>query len=146
MLADRFNQKPPFDTLALKRTSILYLLMMTLIAGPMVWLLHSGSALLGPARLVDKPGVQQPAESGFEALISAASQNLADPLSRLFLQLVIIIAATRMTARVIAIFGQPPVVGEMAAGILLGPSLFGILLLARLRFFFLRPRLVCSSY
>jgi Kef-type K+ transport system membrane component KefB len=42
-----------------------------------------------------------------------------------FLQLTVILIACRLVGRVMAAFGQPRVIGEMVAGILLGPSLFG---------------------
>jgi Kef-type K+ transport system membrane component KefB len=53
-------------------------------------------------------------------------RNLKDPVSRLFLQLLIIIVTARLVGRAFTLFGQPSVVGEMAAGILLGPSFFGL--------------------
>jgi Kef-type K+ transport system membrane component KefB len=43
-------------------------------------------------------------------------------------------------------FGQPAVVGEMAAGILLGPSLFGLLAPAAFDFVFPLIRWLCSDY
>lgn len=45
----------------------------------------------------------------------------------LLLQLVVILAVARACASLFARIGQPPVVGEMFAGIMLGPSLFGAL-------------------
>ncbi|MFI0898321.1 cation:proton antiporter [Streptomyces sp. NPDC020983] len=45
-----------------------------------------------------------------------------------FLAAVAILAACRLVSRVLGRFGQPPVVGEMLAGVLLGPSLLGALL------------------
>jgi Kef-type K+ transport system membrane component KefB len=42
-----------------------------------------------------------------------------------FLQLAVILAACRVVGRLVVPFGQPQVVGEMIAGVLLGPSLFG---------------------
>lgn len=51
--------------------------------------------------------------------------NLRHPLSQLLIQLVTIIAFARLMGRLFTVLGQPSVVGEMAAGILLGPSLFG---------------------
>src|SRR5579859_2732912 len=52
----------------------------------------------------------------------------ADLLLRLFLQLAVILAACRLVGMVARRIGQAQVVGEMVAGVLLGPSLFGLLL------------------
>src|SRR5690242_19572463 len=46
-------------------------------------------------------------------------------LKLLFLQMLVILLAARLTAAAFRYVGQPGVVGEMAAGLLLGPSLFG---------------------
>ena len=45
----------------------------------------------------------------------------------LLLQLVVIIATARACGLLLRYLGQPPVIGEMAAGILLGPIVFGAL-------------------
>lgn len=45
-----------------------------------------------------------------------------------FLQLAVILAVCRIVGLVAARFGQPQVVAEMIAGVMLGPSLFGLLL------------------
>ncbi len=45
--------------------------------------------------------------------------------SMLMLQLVVILAAARGCGLVLKYFGQPAVIGEMAAGLLLGPIVFG---------------------
>lgn len=45
--------------------------------------------------------------------------------SPLLLQLVIILGAARLLGFVLRFFGQPSVVGEMAAGVVLGPIVFG---------------------
>ncbi|MFL5706333.1 MAG: cation:proton antiporter [Ktedonobacteraceae bacterium] len=47
---------------------------------------------------------------------------------RLFLQLAVILGACRLVGFLARKVGQPQVVGEMIAGVLLGPSLFGLLL------------------
>ncbi len=44
----------------------------------------------------------------------------------LFLQLAVILAACRIAGRLARGMGQPPVVGEMIAGIVLGPSVLGL--------------------
>jgi Kef-type K+ transport system membrane component KefB len=43
----------------------------------------------------------------------------------LLIQVAVILAATKAAGWLMRFLGQPPVVGELAAGILLGPSLFG---------------------
>ncbi len=44
---------------------------------------------------------------------------------RFFLQLAVVLLACRAVSKIAGWIGQPPVVGEMIAGVLLGPSLFG---------------------
>ena len=46
----------------------------------------------------------------------------------MFLQILIILLAARVLAVVLRYLGQPPVIGEMAAGFVLGPMLFGWLM------------------
>ena len=62
--------------------------------------------------------------------------NLQHPLSILFLQLIVIIAVARWVGSLFRRIGQPAVVGEMIAGILLGPSFLGMLLPAAQSFVF----------
>jgi len=52
-------------------------------------------------------------------------EHFNSPLARLLLQFIVIIMATRAVGSLFARFGQPPVIGEITAGILMGPSLFG---------------------
>src|SRR5512136_2409247 len=46
-------------------------------------------------------------------------------LTTLLLQIILILCTARVVGRVFRRFGQPQVMGEMMAGILLGPSLLG---------------------
>ena len=55
---------------------------------------------------------------------------------RFFLQLVVILAACQATGWVFRRIGQSQVVSEMITGVLLGPSLFGLLLPDVQRYFF----------
>ena len=52
-------------------------------------------------------------------------ENFQSPLARLLLQFIVIILATRLAGSLFARFRQPTVIGEITAGILLGPSLLG---------------------
>jgi Kef-type K+ transport system membrane component KefB len=67
--------------------------------------------------------------------------NLKDPLSLLFIQLIVIVLAARVVGSLFTRIGQPAVVGEMATGILLGPSLLGLLLPEVSSFIFPAPTL-----
>ncbi|MDR3457225.1 MAG: cation:proton antiporter [Verrucomicrobiae bacterium] len=81
------------------------------------------SATAAPAHVTapgDLPGV----EPSF-SLLDNLRDNLQDPLPRLFLQLIVIILAARLAGALAVKFHQPAVIGEMIAGILLGPSLLG---------------------
>lgn len=69
-------------------------------------------------------------------LFEGLQANFAHPLSRLFVQLLVVIAAARLTGSVFTRIGLPAVVGEMTAGILLGPSLLGHLAPAAFAFVF----------
>lgn len=59
------------------------------------------------------------------SMLANLRDNLQNPLTRLFVQLILIVLAARCCGALAGKLGQPPVVGEMIAGILLGPSLLG---------------------
>ena len=52
--------------------------------------------------------------------------HATQPLARLLLQLLVILVAARVCGALARALRQPPVIGEIAAGIALGPSLFGM--------------------
>lgn len=94
------------------RTVIVYIL---LVGGPVAIL--AGILGLGPGLAVR--GHAQwpaPAVAGNVAAVSAAT---------LIAQIAVILAVARLTGSVFARLGQPRVVGEMVAGILLGPTVLG---------------------
>lgn len=66
-----------------------------------------------------------PASEAPAGWIAKLRHNLEDPLPRLLLQVVVIVVAARMVGTFFRRWGQPAVIGEMIAGILLGPSLLG---------------------
>lgn len=52
--------------------------------------------------------------------------NLHHPLSILILQILVIILASRILGWIMSLINQPTVIGEILAGIMLGPSLLGL--------------------
>ncbi|MES2705247.1 MAG: cation:proton antiporter [Verrucomicrobiota bacterium] len=140
----------------MKRAPILYLIILTLAVVPIAAILHFGQSRSAPEAqpaviAVSHAAAAQPAApaaaaaahaangvsagttmpapapSAVDSMLAALRENFHTPLSYLFLQLVIILTVSRMMGKIFTRLGQPAVVGEMAAGILLGPSLFGLL-------------------
>lgn len=114
----------------MKRSATLYFIIITLAILPIIGLLKLGSTLPSPsgtppvAVATHAPSVAS--SSTVSVMVSGLEQNLHHPLAHLFVQLLVIVAASRLVGRLFTAIGQPSVVGEMAAGILLGPSLFGL--------------------
>ncbi len=66
-------------------------------------------------------------EDAAKGTIKTLRENLRHPLSVLLLQVIVILLIARVVGTLFRKIGQPTVVGEMVAGILLGPSLLGLL-------------------
>ena len=58
--------------------------------------------------------------------ISSMMHNFKDPLAILLMQIIMIILAARFCGWIFKKIGQPSVIGEIIAGIILGPSLLGM--------------------
>lgn len=61
-----------------------------------------------------------------ESVWQQFAHNLKNPLSLLLLQIIIILVVSRLFGIIFQKFGQPSVVGEIVAGIFLGPSIMGL--------------------
>jgi Kef-type K+ transport system membrane component KefB len=113
------------------RLSLLYILMLAVLGAAIFGVLQLGSSLPMPQVTaivaLEKAVTVTSHQSAHSGLIEGLRANLDHPLGHLFVQLLAIIAASRMMGKLFTRFGQPAVVGEMAAGILLGPSLLGLL-------------------
>jgi Kef-type K+ transport system membrane component KefB len=70
------------------------------------------------------------------ALTGTLWQNFRSPLSVLLIQIVVILAAAGLFGRLFRRIGQPPVMGEMIAGIILGPSVLGFFFPQAMSFIF----------
>lgn len=114
----------------MKRSALFYLVTLSVLGAGILLVLHLGAALPVPQGIVAAKTAAPHADgaaagSAVAAVLSGLSANVNDPLSHLFVQLLVIIVASRLAGMLFVRCGQPAVVGEMAAGILLGPSLFG---------------------
>lgn len=82
---------------------------------------------LAPNRVGQDAGralLAQPAAPAGDPVL-AFLHHLHAPLGALLLQIVVIVIASKLIGKLFTLAHQPRVVGEMFAGILLGPSLFG---------------------
>ena len=108
----------------MKRVLIIYGLISTVFAIGIVGILYYGDTIFGGAGASQAVAETSP--------WSALEQNLSEPLGRLLLQVIAIVIATRLVGLPFAKLGQPTVIGEITAGILLGPSPAGLDLARRL--------------
>jgi len=123
----------------MKRTTRLYIAVLTALCLGIAAIVHFGNRLPGPdaAKAHARVAVAAaPAAGPGDSIFSSLQQNATDPLSRLLMQFLVIVTATRLAGGLFQKLGQPAVVGEMVAGILLGPSLFGCLFPGAFHFVF----------
>ncbi|HEY0553877.1 MAG TPA: cation:proton antiporter [Thermoanaerobaculia bacterium] len=91
--------------------------------------IHADAARARPASAATAlPAGAGPEKAGASeaGIVRGLAENLKSPLSLLLLQIIVIVLAARILGTVCLKIRQPPVVGEMIAGILLGPSLLGL--------------------
>jgi Kef-type K+ transport system membrane component KefB len=106
------RQSPPLRPLPLN-----YFFLVLLPALAILLVLHMGSDLRPAPTL----GLQPPSSEG-------PAPGAATPqIGLVLLQLLVVLVATRACGLAVRPLGQPHVVGEMLAGILLGPSFLGLL-------------------
>ena len=119
----------------MSRTVFIYVAVLLVFGLGMVAILQHGQGLRVTAGVGTVAGsMVSPAEADHSmnptgpprrSLWVGLQENLQHPLSRLFIQLILIMVAARGLGTLMGEVGQPAVVGEMVAGILLGPSLLG---------------------
>ncbi len=96
-----------------------YALMLAGAVVAFLWIRGQGATLTAP------PAAGGPGLGGAGAAAAAVGRGAADVLPHVLLALAAILVAARLVGLVFRRLGQPPVVGEVLAGILLGPSLLG---------------------
>lgn len=118
----------------MKRNIVFYVVTILLFGTGILFILHLGGKLQPPAAApaaapatAVHPGVGPVGSKAPAAGIAATFvENLQSPLSILLLQVIVIVVAARILGKLFLRIGQPSVIGEMVAGILLGPSLLGL--------------------
>ncbi|ABG60753.1 cation:proton antiporter [Cytophaga hutchinsonii] len=88
----------------------------------MYWIVLTGASLEKGRNIV----IPQSGKSQWQEFLVAMQHNLQHPLAIMLAQIVTIIIIARLLGWVCKKIGQPSVVGEIIAGIILGPSLIGM--------------------
>jgi Kef-type K+ transport system membrane component KefB len=88
----------------------------------MYWIIGKGK-LLEVGRDIVTPTTK---DSLFTQFLSSIFHNLQHPVALLLLQIITIVIVARIFGWIFRKIGQPTVIGEIIAGIALGPSLFGL--------------------
>jgi Kef-type K+ transport system membrane component KefB len=117
----------------MKMSLVIYLAVLTVFALGVSSLLHLGGdlSLKSSHKIVSstetwaRSAVHQAPGGGQASILSTLAENFKEPLARLLVQLIVIVLTTRAVGSLFVRFDQPAVVGEITAGILLGPSLLG---------------------
>ncbi len=111
-----------------------YLLMLLFFAAGIWLILATGTRLNNtkPAEITTTTAVAHPEPS----ITTALRENFRSPLSILLTQVIVIMAIAGLFRVLFRRIGQPPVIGEMIAGIVLGPSVLGFFYPQALSFLF----------
>ncbi len=103
------------------KNSFFYLIIVGIFSALIYWTLKNG-------KLLEKPDVLKVVATGnsdFQDFLISLHHNITHPLAILLAQIVTIILVARFFGLICKKIGQPTVIGEIIAGIVLGPSFFG---------------------
>ncbi|WP_341831906.1 cation:proton antiporter [Sphingobacterium thalpophilum] len=104
------------------RNTIFYVVLVGTLLGVMYWMIHLGAQLEAPELLRG----EKTSQGAWKDFTSTLFNSLQHPLAILLAQIVTIIIAARIMGWICIKIKQPVVIGEMLAGIILGPSLLGL--------------------
>src|SRR5215510_7837743 len=105
-----------------------FLMLLVFVAG--VWVILAAGSRLQPATATTPALVAPTTSTGI------LWENFRTSLSILLTQIIVILTMAGLFRRLFRRIGQPPVMGEMVAGIVLGPSVLGLIYPPALSFLF----------
>lgn len=104
------------------KNSLFYITILAVFSALIFLALKSGKELEAGRQIVDKAT----GKGQWQDFIDAFQHNLTHPLALLLAQIISILFVARLFGWICKRIGQPTVIGEMIAGIVLGPSLLGM--------------------
>jgi Kef-type K+ transport system membrane component KefB len=111
-----------------KRSLIFYVVIVAGLVAVNYWIANQGNILQSHALIIQQtqPVKDAGTRNNFNVFADSFRQNLSEPLSVLLLQIIVIIAFAHLFGFLFKKIGQPAVIGEIFAGIILGPSVIGL--------------------
>jgi Kef-type K+ transport system membrane component KefB len=107
---------------SISKNTLFYVFTITFFSALIYWIAKEGISLEDGREVIKSEKALNP----FQDFVESISHNLAHPLAILLAQIVSIILVARFFGWLFSKIGQPSVVGEIIAGIVLGPSLLGL--------------------
>ncbi|MBM6499270.1 cation:proton antiporter [Flavobacterium macrobrachii] len=104
------------------KNTLFYILVTGGFTALMYWIVEQGK-LLEVGRKIISPSSN---DSQWTQFLSSLFHNLQHPVALLLMQIITIVLVARIFGWIFRKIGQPTVIGEIIAGIALGPSLFGL--------------------
>jgi len=104
------------------KNSIFYVVLVAVFSAIIYWFLNEGKHLEAGRTIIAKTSDK----SDWAEFIDSMQHSLQHPLAILLAQILTIILVARFFGWICRKIGQPSVVGEIIAGIVLGPSLLGL--------------------
>jgi Kef-type K+ transport system membrane component KefB len=104
------------------KNSLFYITILVIFSALIFWALKSGKKLEAGREIIDKTT----GKGQWQDFVDSLQYNLTHPLALLLAQIITILFVARFFGWICKRIGQPTVIGEMIAGIVLGPSLFGM--------------------
>jgi Kef-type K+ transport system membrane component KefB len=117
----------------MKKSLLGYVIIIAVFAGLSWFIIDNGEALSPNRTIVQTAGADAVAQDKTKPVVIASGasvitqfvNNIKSPLSLLLLQIIVVLIASRVFGILATKIGQPSVVGEIFAGIFLGPSIIG---------------------
>jgi Kef-type K+ transport system membrane component KefB len=104
-----------------------YILIIIVFGGLMYWITQRGELLeIGKISSPETKSITSQVGTPLDLFKESIHHNIVHPLAILLLQIVSIIIISRIFGYIFNKIGQPTVIGEIVAGIVLGPSLVGL--------------------
>lgn len=108
-----------------KKTAIFYLLMIVIFGSLMYLITLKGESHQITDELVSAQNTPTNLREGFALFNETLFGQIQSPLGKLLLQIIVILIACRIVGWIFQKMKQPTVIGEILAGIILGPSILG---------------------